>query len=332
MSKPTMNPQGALRRHPLRPHQLLERQTRTEDTIVLCHLGVPHLDREAWSLQIDGLVRWPRIFSLLDLMKFPMTDVMSIHECAGNPLQPNVPARRICNVLWSGVKLADVLDELEPEASATFLWSYGADYGEFEGIQCDAYFKDLPIERVQDDVLIAFEMNKKPLRAEQGFPVRLVVPGYYGTNSVKWLTRITVADKRAEGPFTVRWYNDPVLDGSGNSTGRTKPVWSIAPESLIVSPSPEAEIRLGEELEIWGWAWADSQVTEVTISVDSGVEWLPASLEPKSGRSWQRFSRLWRATKTGKHILSSNARNEDGTCQPNDGQRNGIHSVTIHVL
>ena len=79
---------------------------------MLCHLGVPQLDREAWSLQIDGLVRWPRIFSLLDLMQFPMTDVMSIHECAGNPLQPKVPTRRISNVLWSGVKLADVLDEI----------------------------------------------------------------------------------------------------------------------------------------------------------------------------------------------------------------------------
>ena len=160
-------------------------------------------------------------------------------------------------------------------------------------------FERPPDRTSQAYVLIAFEMNKKPLRAEQGFPARLVVPGYYGTNSVKWLARITVADKRAEGPFTVRWYNDQILDGSGNSTGRTKPVWSIAPESLIVSPSPEAEIRLREELEIWGWAWADGQVAEVTISVDNGVEWLPASLEPRSGRSWQRFSLLWRATETG---------------------------------
>ena len=146
-----------------------------------------------------------------------MTDVVSIHECAGSPLQPSVPTRRICNVLWSGVKLAEVLDRLEPESSATFLWSYGADYGEFDGVECDAYLKDLPMERVKEDVLIAFEMNRIPLRAEQGFPARLVVPGYYGTNSVKWLTRITLADKRAEGPFTVRWYNDPILDDSGKT-------------------------------------------------------------------------------------------------------------------
>ena len=331
MSKPAMNPQGFFGRIPLQPHQLLERQTRTEDTIVLCHLGVPQIDSESWSLQIDGLVRRPRNFSLFDLMQFPMTDVMSIHECAGSPLRPSVPTRRINNVLWSGVKLAEVLDELEPEVSATFLWSYGADYGEFDGVECDAYLKDLPIERVRDDVLIAFEMNKKPLRAEQGFPARLVVPGYYGTNSVKWLTRITVANKRAKGPFVVRWYNDPILDDSGNSTGRMQPVWSIAPESLIVSPAPEAVLKLGEELEIWGWAWADGEIAEVTVSADNGVEWLPASFESRSGRSWQRFSLVWRATKTGKHILSSKAKSADGTCQPVDGQRNAIHSVTIHV-
>ena len=331
MTKPIMNPRGLIRRHPLQPHQLLESQTRTEDTIVLCHLGVPHIDRDAWSLQIDGLVRRPSRFNLRDLTQFPMTDVMSIHECAGSPLQPSVPTRRICNVLWSGVKLTEVLNRLEPESSATFLWSYGADYGEFDGIECDAYLKDLPIERVKEDVLIAFEMNKKPLRAEQGFPARLVVPGYYGTNSVKWLTRITLADKRAEGPFTVRWYNDPILDDSGNPTGQTRPVWSIAPESLIVSPSPEAEIKLGEELEIWGWAWADGEIAEVTVSVDNGVEWQPASLEPSSGRSWQRFSVRWRATESGTYILSSNAKSLDGTCQPVAGQRNAIHSVTIHV-
>jgi DMSO/TMAO reductase YedYZ molybdopterin-dependent catalytic subunit len=109
------------------------------------------------------------------------------------------------------------------------VWSSGADYGVFEGDRCDAFVKDLPLGRVAADVLIAYEMNGSPLRPENGYPVRLVVPGYYGTNSVKWLNRITLADARAPGPFTTRWYNDPILDASGQPAGATTPVGSIAP-------------------------------------------------------------------------------------------------------
>ena len=332
MARPIMSPQGLFTHHPLRPHQLLERRTSTKDTIVLCHLGVPQIDSGSWSLQIDGLARRSRNFTMGNLMRFPQAEVMSIHECAGSPLKPSVPTRRINNVLWSGVRLADVLEDVEPEATTRFLWSYGADYGEFDGIECDVYVKDLPIERVSEDVLIAFEMNDQPLRAEQGFPARLVVPGYYGTNSVKWLSRITLADSRADGPFTTRWYNDPILDEAGNPTGRTKPVWSVAPESVIVNPAPEQEFQRGEKTEIWGWAWADSEIDEVTVSVDDGVEWRPATLEPRSGRSWQRFSLAWRPTKTGTHVLSSKARIADGTCQPVDGARNAIYGVSVRVV
>jgi DMSO/TMAO reductase YedYZ molybdopterin-dependent catalytic subunit len=98
--------------------------------------------------------------------------------------------------------------------------------------------KDLPIARVEADVLIGYEMNGSALPAEHGFPARLVVPRFYGTNSVKWLTRMTLVESRAPGPFTTRWYNYPVLDGSrssshqctGGETGEATPVWSIAPD------------------------------------------------------------------------------------------------------
>ena len=98
--------------------------------------------------------------------------------------------------------------------------------------------KDLPLERMPSDVLIAYELNGAPLPAEHGFPARLVVPGFYGTNSVKWLTRMTVAETRATGAFTTRWYNDPVPNAAGEDSGETVPVWSVAPESIIVSPAP----------------------------------------------------------------------------------------------
>jgi DMSO/TMAO reductase YedYZ molybdopterin-dependent catalytic subunit len=105
----------------------------------------------------------------------------------------------------------------------------GSDFVEVEGVICEAFVKEIPLERVATDVLIAYEMNGAPLRPENGYPARLVVPGYYGTNSVKWLNRLTLADTRGAGPFTTRWYNDPIRDAAGQPTGATTPVSSIAP-------------------------------------------------------------------------------------------------------
>ena len=162
-----------------------------------------------------------------------------------------------------------MLAESRPRPAARYVWSHGADHGEFGGAFVEGYAKDLELARAEDDVLIAYEMNGRALPPEHGFPARLVVPGYYGTNSVKWLTRITLAEGRALGPFTKRWYNDPVLDASGDETGETTPVWSVAPDSVIVSPSPQETVDRSHEREIWGWAggtgqWAASPFASAT--------------------------------------------------------------------
>ena len=212
------------------------------------------------------------------------------------------------------------------------MWSTGADYGIFEGDVCDAFVKDLPLSRVADDVLIAFEMNGSPLPPENGYPARLVVPGYYGTNSVKWLTRLTVANSRATGPFTTRWYNDPVRDASGQPTGATVPVGPIAPESVIVSPAPDQTLKVEEDVAVWGWAWADGGVSAIDIGTDGNSNWTPAAIEPPAGRAWQRFSATWRPDHAGNHELSSRARSGDGRRQPPSGARNAIHRVPVNVV
>jgi DMSO/TMAO reductase YedYZ molybdopterin-dependent catalytic subunit len=213
---------------------------------------------------------------------------------------------------------------------AKYVWSYGADFGEFEGVAIDAYVKDLPMARLEADVLVAYEMNSDALPAEHGFPARLVVPGFYGTNSVKWLTRMTLAESRASGPFTTRWYNDPVLDDAGGKTGDTKTVWSIAPESLIVSPAPHASIERSVEQQIWGWAWADGGVESVHVRLEDA--WLPAELEPARRREWQRFSMPWKPRHPGTVVLASQAKAKNGACQPISGQRNAIYSVPVTVI
>jgi DMSO/TMAO reductase YedYZ molybdopterin-dependent catalytic subunit len=245
VARATLDPAGAFGRHPLKPHQLVDRVTRTEDTIVLCHLGVPRIDPDDWSLSVDGLVRRPMQLTLSEIKRRPRVEITSIHQCCGSPLKPRMPTRRICNVVWSGVRLSELIADCGPDPAARYPWSSGADHGVFEGDNCDAFVKDLPLDRVAADVLIAYEMNGEPLRPENGYPARLVVPGYYGTNSVKWLTRLTLADVRASGPFTTRWYNDPILDVEGKPTGATTPVGPIAPESVIVSPAPDHTLPIG---------------------------------------------------------------------------------------
>ena len=205
-------------------------------------------------------------------------------------------------------------------------------HGEFEGVDCPAFVKDLPIERVAADVLIAYEMNGAPLTPEHGFPARLVVPGFYGTNSVKWLTRLTLAETRATGPFTTRWYNDPVRDAAGRPTGATTPVWSIAPESVIVSPAPDQALTAGEDVEIWGWAWADGGVTTVELSSDGGARWSCRDLEPHAGRAWQRFSVTWRPDRRGEHRAVHARRSADGRWQPDAGARNAIYRVPVRAV
>jgi DMSO/TMAO reductase YedYZ molybdopterin-dependent catalytic subunit len=327
-----LDPAGFFRRIPLAPHQMRDRLTRVEDAIVLCHLGVPRLDRDAWSLTIDGLVERPLTVRFDDLTRYPKVEVTSFHQCAGSPLQPFEPTRRVCNVTWGGTRLADLLADCRPRAEAKYIWSHGADFGAFSGVTVDAYTKDLPLARVAADTLVAYEMNGRALPAEHGFPARLVVPGFYGTNSVKWLAGMTLAQGRATGPFTTRWYNDPVLDDAGRETGKTAPVWSIVPESIIVAPAPDATLAMSTAHEIWGWAWADGGVAGVEVRLGDDASWVAAALEPPNGRQWQRFSLAWTPRAGGTVVLASRATSMAGTIQPVSGRRNAVHSVPVNVV
>src|SRR5436309_1708831 len=131
MQQAKMEPAGFFRRIPLLPHQMQGRLTPTADMIVLCHLGIPRLDREAWSLTIDGLVERPTQIDFSQLTTYPKHTVTSFHQCAGSPLQPLEPTQRICNVRWGGARLVDVLRDCGPAPNARYVWSSGADYGAF---------------------------------------------------------------------------------------------------------------------------------------------------------------------------------------------------------
>jgi len=323
-SRPVMDPAVTYRRIPLAPHQRLDAITPVPSCFVLAHLGVPRIEAAEWSFEIDGLVRRPLRLDIAALKRFRQVEIEAFHQCAGAPLRPDVAMRRVMNVVWGGVLLADLLDEAGIMPQARFLWSCGLDHGDYQGHAASEYLKDLPIERVGNNVMIATELNGAPLPPEHGYPARLLIPGFYGTNSVKWLARITLADRRAEGPFTTTLYNDPVPEGG------TRPVWAVMPECAIVAPAPDAVLGL-TETEIWGWAWGAEPIRSVAVSTDGGAGWQTAELQPRRHFSWQRFRLPWRPECPGTAVVMARATDETGATQPMAKARNAVHAVAVTV-
>lgn len=310
---------------PITPASLADEFTATGDLHVLAHGDVPQVPAEGWALEICGLVRQRLTVTMADLLALPQRELVAIHQCAGNPLDPTVPARQIANVTWRGVDLRDLLAEAGVEHSATLLWAWGLDGGSFVGRTFVHYVKDIPLERIAEgDVLIAHTLNGEPLSVSNGFPARLLVPGYYGTNSVKWLCRLELADRRPEGLFTTELYNDPV-EGGG-----TRPVWHIAPESMIYFPTPDARLDRGPHT-VRGRAWASEEIAAVDVSFDGGGSWSAAQVTGRHERGWHSFSIDWRPPAPGAYVLQCRASGASGDTQPAAGARNAIYSVSVTV-
>jgi sulfane dehydrogenase subunit SoxC len=315
---------GTVRHVPLAPHEMTTAVTPTDKLFMLTHLGIARMAPENWRLDIGGLVERPLRLLLSDMVRFAPARLETVHQCAGNPLQPMVATRRIASVVWEGVWLRDLLTEAGVRAEARYLWSDGADSGTFEGEAVPFFRKDLPIARVGEDVLLATRLNGEPLPTTHGGPVRLVVPGYYGTNSVKWLWRLTLADRRANGLFTTRYYNDKLLDGS------TRPVWGLAPESILVSPAPGD--RVGGPVELRGWAWGDAEVARVEVSDDGGASWQPTQVTRRRERAWQSWRCAWMLQRPGRTELICRATDAAGQIQPMHRARNAVHRVEVVSL
>ena len=312
------------------PADLTESLTPLDCLFETTSMGVPEIDTADWRLEITGLVDTPTTLSFDDLKNRPKREIESVYVCSGNPRKPTVAMRRAANVKWGGVDLAGLLGELGIGDGATHIWAYGLDYGAYAGVELEHFLKDMPMSRLREgDVLIAYELNDKPLTPNYGFPARLVIPGYYGTNCVKWLCCLEVADKRADSLMTNELYNDP--DYGADPSGKvTKPVWAVAPESIFVSPAPKSTMARGET-EIWGWAWSNCPVQSAEVSVDGGETWADADLDPPKGRSWQRFSHVWVPPRAGKYDLRCRVTDIKGEGQPDDGARNAVYSVTVTI-
>jgi sulfane dehydrogenase subunit SoxC len=308
----------------LPPDRLGARITETSDVYVIGHLGIARVTAPDWSLRVDGLVGNVLQIDLPQLRALPSVTVTAVLECFGNPLEPTIPVRRAGNVRWRGVPVRTLLDAAGVRSPAGVIWVRGLDSGRFDGIDCACYLKDLPLATAAERGIIAYEMNGEPLTNEHGFPARLFVPGYFGTNNVKWLAALTLADRRPEHLFTTRLYQrvEPGADGPA-------PVRDLDVTSLITSPRDGQTVKPGF-VTICGWAWGAVPVTTVAIGVQD--TWQRADLEPRrrGDFSWQRFSAT-RRLEPGDYRIQAQATDGRGRVQPQADARNQVHTVSLRV-
>jgi sulfane dehydrogenase subunit SoxC len=300
------------------------------------HSGVPDVDPAQHRLLIHGAVRRPLIFTMDSLMRYPTVTKVQFLECSGNSgqnLGPN-PPQAPCGVIhglmscseWTGVPLAILMEEAGVDRNAGWVLAEGADAA--------AMSRSIPLEKIMDDAIVAIWQNGERLRPENGYPLRLFLPGWEGNMSVKWLRRLRVTD----GPTMTRdetsHYTDVLLDGKALMF-----TFPMDVKSIITNPSTGLNLRQPGVYEITGLAWSGrGKVSRVEVSADGGRTWAEAALqEPVLSKSFTRFRMAWRWN-GGSAVLKSRAVDETGAVQPErsvliarHGERMNYHNNAIQA-
>ena len=297
------------------------------------HFGIPDLDAATWRLEINGLAGWPLSLSLAELRAMSSWTAVVTLECAGNGrsgLEPSVPGEQwglgaVGTAAWTGVLLTDVLDLAAPLPGALEVVFRGADSGRAEGRDGLVHFeRSLPLRYLGSvGALLAYSMNDQPLPKRHGYPLRLIVPGWYGVASVKWLTGIELTGRPFDGHFQVDRYH---IGG--------QPVTLQAVRSVITEP------RSGENLEpgdvtVRGMAWSGAaSITGVEVSIGDQA-WQAATVtgaqHPHGWQSWQLRTRL---AGPGRVIVRARAIDAAGRTQPSRPAWNplGYAANTVHQV
>ena len=252
------------------------------------HSGVAEIDPADHRLMINGLVDKPLIFTMEDLQRFPRTNKIYFLECAANSgMEWRGAQMNGCQfthgmvhcVMYTGVLLKHVLGEAGLKTAAKWLMAEG---GDAAGMN-----RSIPLEKALDDCLLAFAMNGEALRPEQGYPLRLVVPGWEGVIWVKWLRRLELGDQ----PWHAREETSKYTDLMANGTAR-RFTWQMDCKSVITNPSPQAPITHGKGFTIIsGLAWSGrGTIDRVDITLDGGKNWQPARIDgPSLPQALHRF-------------------------------------------
>ena len=256
------------------------------------HAGVPEIDPEQHRLVIHGMVRQPLVFTMSDLMRYPSVSKFHFLECSGNTLtdwtkaaSPDVQMSHglLSGAQWTGVPVAWLLEEsgIQPDAR----WVL------FEGADGASHARSIPLENALADCLIVYAQNGEKLRAEQGYPIRLLIPGWEGNTNVKWLRRIKLGAEPWQLRSETARYTDPMPDGKWRQFSMV-----MECKSVITDPSGGMQLAGAGWYEIKGFAWSGrGSIATVDVTTDGGRTWRQAVLEPPVlDKMLTRFRFRWR--------------------------------------
>jgi len=276
------------------------------------HAGIPNIDPASYELLIHGLVDRPMKFTLEDLKRFPATSKICFVECSGNGRQAALLPERLSEELtpgqldglfsvseWVGVKLSTLLNEVGASRRATWMLAEGQDAA--------VMGRSIPMRKAWDDAMVVYAQNGEAMRPEQGYPLRLLLPGWEGNSNVKWLRRLELSD----APFMTRdetsKYTDAMRDGRMRMF-----TFEMAPKSLITYPTYPLVMQRKGWHEIRGIAWSGGgKIARVEVSVDGGRNWQRAALQDpvldkcavcfRYGFDWQGEERIIMSRATDEH-------------------------------
>src|SRR5437762_1684043 len=301
--------------------------TPTTSFYIRTHFPIPKINRNKWQLRVEGEVERPFEINYGELIKLESEKIPVTLECAGNNrnfLEPKVKGVQwglgaVGNAEWTGVPLSILLDRAGVKSTAREIILEGADRGKLEDPKSPPgemnFARSIPMKKASD-VLLAYKMNDVDLPAENGFPVRAIVPGWYAVASIKWLKRIIVTDKPFNGYYQTLDYSYWRREGE---LAELVPLREMQIKAEIARPSEGETVPANSNVRVHGTAWTgDGEITKVEISSDDGATWNEAKLLGESKpNSWRLWEFNWKTpARAGKATLVARATDSNGRTQP----------------
>lgn len=298
--------------------------TPKDQFFALQHMNRPEIDATAYRLKFTGLVTAPAEFTLADLRAMHPTDVVAGYECSGNSGR-SFEALCSCG-RFTGVRLSDVLKKVGVHSKAREVVFFGTDRGPQDVVFRQQTFKmeqqfgrSVTLENaMKPDPLLAYALNGDPLTREQGFPVRLIMPGWYGVANVKWLAEVHLQEDRYLGNYQARWYRSVVGVGGTGEDSDPDTQWVETEITRMHLKSVIARVRKKAGAhEVLGFVLNDgTPLRSVEVQIDNGP-WQKASLASTNTKfSWKLFTYRWEGATPGEHTLVSRVTDVDGMVQP----------------
>lgn len=288
------------------------------------HFGRPEIDASTYRLKFTGMVKQPREYSLDDLRRMKTTELIAGYECSGNS------GRSVqglsSNGRWTGVPLSSVLKQIGVHPRAREVVFFGADRGtqdvafRQQSFKLDQQFgRSMSIEyAMKPEPLLAWALNGEPLSREHGFPLRLIMPGWYGVANVKWLAEVHLQEARYLGNYQARWYRSVRGEGGTGEENDPQVRWIESEVTRMQLKSVIARVRkTGGSHQVLGFVLNDgTPIRDVEVQIDNGA-WQKATLDPSNTKySWKLFTYRWEGAQPGEHTLVSRVTDSDGVVQP----------------